>query len=125
MKIKDIIQEQFKFDPSRITDVGDFMRGPSEIQKDFHIISHEPLVIQYQNNPKKRFSLNSQGQWSYLGTDKPLQDQNFARILDQVAGIAGTTSARPQRTTTPVMSRPAPRVFRTNPARATPTDTNN
>ena len=97
VKIDEVIVEAIKFDPSRISDIEDLIpQDTSELIKDFRIINQEPIVIQYGNNPKKRFHLNSQGNWAYLGTDKEV-DQTTSALLNQVTGVAGTKTA----TTTP------------------------
>lgn len=87
MKIKDVILEQFTFDPSKITDMSMFEPEKTGLMKDFEIINHEPLTIEYLNDPKRRYVLNSEGEWAYLGSDRPLHDENLAAALTKAAGL--------------------------------------
>lgn len=120
MKINEVIQEAIKFDPHRISNIDDLVPpGASDLLKDFRVVNQDPMVVQYGNNPKKRFHLNSRGSWAYMGTEKEV-DQTTSALLDQAAGLAGTKNPVKPKSNLPTMSPPAsplPQVFRPNPAR--------
>ena len=120
MKINEVIVEAIKFDPYRIGNIDDLVpTDPSDLLKDFRIVNQDPMVVQYGNNPKKRFHLNSRGSWAYMGTEKEV-DQTTSALLDQAAGLAGTKNPAKPKSNLPMMSHPtspSPQVFKPNPAR--------
>jgi hypothetical protein len=48
----------------------------------FKLINSNPVIYQWG---KRQFALNSTGDWSNLGSDTPIKDQNLAALLTQAA----------------------------------------
>jgi hypothetical protein len=91
----------------------------NKLIQDFEIVNDDPLVIEYQNNHKKRYHLNSAGEWAWLGSDKAIPDQTTAALLDIVAGTKQKHSpASPA--PTPATSAPTPATSAPTPATSAP-----
>lgn len=92
--------------PDTITPASTGVPTPTnKLIQDFEIVNDDPLVIEYQNNYKKRYHLNSAGEWAWLGSDKAIPDQTTAALLDIVAG---TKQKHSPATSAPGPATPAP-----------------